>query len=95
MNVMNCTSDCSERLQALIGAYLHAVQTGRPVDREAWLVAHPDLADDLRAFLADYDRFQDLAAPLRDVAGAAAGAAPTVSHEGRRLLARLRVVTSI
>ncbi|MFI5456287.1 MAG: protein kinase [Isosphaerales bacterium] len=69
-------------LQALIGAYLDAVQSGRPVDRETWLAAHPDLADGLRTFLADYDRFQELAAPLRDVAGAAAGAASTVSHEG-------------
>jgi len=78
-------SERSERFQALIGAYLDAVQSGRPVDREAWLAAHPDLAGDLRAFLADYDQFQELAAPLRDVAGAAAGAAATVSHESAGL----------
>ncbi len=65
-------SNRSGQLQALIGAYLDDVQSGRSVDRDAWLLAHPDVADDLRAFLADYDQFQELAAPLRDVAGAAA-----------------------
>ena len=71
------TSDYSARLHALIGDFLVAVQSGRPVDREMWLAAHPEVADGLRAFLADYDQFQNLAAPLRDVVGAA----PTVGHE--------------
>jgi len=71
-------ADCSERLQALIGDYLDAVQSGRPVDREAFLAAHPDLADGFRTFLVDYDQFQHLAAPLRDIAGAA----PTLSRNG-------------
>ena len=74
---MDFSSDHSARLQALIGDFLGAVQSGRPVDREIWLAAHPDLAEGLRAFLADYDQFQNLAAPLRDVAEAAA----TVAHE--------------
>ena len=78
---LDSTSDRSGRLQALIGDFLDAVQSGRPIDREALLAAHPDLADDLRAFLADYDQFQDLAAPLRDVAGAAADGVHR-AHEG-------------
>ncbi len=73
-------SDRSGRLQALIGDYLDAVQSGRPTDCEVLLATHPDLADGLRAFLADYDQFQQIAAPLRDVAAAAA--ASTVAHEG-------------
>jgi hypothetical protein len=46
-------ADCSERLQALIGDYLDAVQSGRPVDREALLAANPDLTDGFRTFLVD------------------------------------------
>jgi eukaryotic-like serine/threonine-protein kinase len=62
-------SDRSERLQEVIGEYLDDIQAGRSVDREALLADHPDLAEGLRAFLADYDQFEMLAAPLRDVAG--------------------------
>jgi hypothetical protein len=75
---VDSASDRSGRLQALIGEYLDAVQSGRPIDRAVWLAAHSDLADRLRSFLADYDRFRHLAAPLREVAGAA----PTMSHDG-------------
>ena len=71
-------SDRSGRLQALIGDYLDTVQAGRPVNREAWLADHPDLADGLREFFADYDQFQEVAAPL----GGVAGASPTMSHSG-------------
>ena len=74
---MNLSSDHSARLEALIGEILGAMQSGRPVERDIWLAAHPDLAEGLRAFLADYDQFQNLAAPLRDVADGAA----TVAHE--------------
>ena len=74
---MDFSSDHSARLEALIGEFLGAMQSGRPVEREIWLAAHPDLAEGLRAFLADYDQFQNLAAPLRDVADGAA----TVAHE--------------
>ena len=78
MNALDFTSDHSGRLQAVIAAYLNAFQSGRPPDRETWLADHADLADDLRAFLADYDQFQVLAAPLREVAGAP----PTVAYDG-------------
>ncbi len=74
----NSGADRPERIQALIGSYLDAVQSGQPADREALLAGHPDLAEELRVFLADYDKFQAIAAPLRDVAGAAA----TVGHDG-------------
>jgi serine/threonine protein kinase len=74
---MDLSSDHSARLQALIGDFLGAIQSGRPIERDIWVADHPDLAEGLRAFLADYDQFQNLAAPLRDVAEAAA----TVAHE--------------
>jgi len=41
-------------------------------------------------FLADFDEFQDLAAPLRDMAGAAAGAASTFDSQTQEFLATWR-----
>jgi tRNA A-37 threonylcarbamoyl transferase component Bud32 len=58
------------RLAELIAEYLEAVEAGRPPDREAWLAQHPDLADDLRAFLAAHDRMAEVGAPLRALASA-------------------------
>jgi WD40 repeat protein len=50
---------------ALIAAYLDAVQAGGSPDRAALLAAHPECADGLREFFADLDRFNALATPLR------------------------------
>jgi tRNA A-37 threonylcarbamoyl transferase component Bud32 len=58
------------RLAELIAEYLEAVEAARPPDREAWLAQHPDLADDLRAFLAAHDRMAQVGAPLRALASA-------------------------
>src|SRR5262249_52990293 len=58
------------RPDELIAAYLEAVEAGRAPDREAWLARHPDLADDLRAFLANHDRMAQVGAPLRALAPA-------------------------
>jgi serine/threonine-protein kinase len=59
---------------ALIAAYLEAVQAGNPPDRAALLAEHPECADELREFFADLDRFNALANPLRQ--GPAEGALP-------------------
>src|SRR5256714_186174 len=40
-----------ERLQQVIAAYLKALDAGSAPDSTAWLAAHPDLADQLTAFL--------------------------------------------
>jgi WD40 repeat protein len=66
---MNSTSPDNtgrdSRLDEVIAAYLEAVEAGRTPDRGAWLAQHPDLADDLRAFLANHDRMAQVGAPLR------------------------------
>jgi WD40 repeat protein len=47
-----------QHLHEVIAAYLAAAEGGQNPDRAAWLQAHPDLADDLRAFFADHDRMR-------------------------------------
>ena|SRR5271165_1235256 len=52
-------------LDAIIADYLQQVETGAVPNREALLAGHPDLADRLRAFFADYDRLDRQAGELR------------------------------
>lgn len=46
-------SDREARLDEVIAAYLRDLQAGVTLDDSGWLARHPDLADDLAAFLAD------------------------------------------
>jgi WD40 repeat protein len=58
-----------ERVNAVLAAYLEAERQGRPGDRADLLARHPDLAEELRSFFADRDRFAQLVAPLGPAAG--------------------------
>jgi tRNA A-37 threonylcarbamoyl transferase component Bud32 len=55
----------SDPLDAVIADYLQQIEAGAVPDREAWLARHPELAERLRAFLADYDRLDRQAGELR------------------------------
>src|SRR5436305_367503 len=52
-------------LDNVIADYLQQVEAGLVPDREALLARHPELADRLRAFLADYDHLDRQAAEMR------------------------------
>jgi WD40 repeat protein/tRNA A-37 threonylcarbamoyl transferase component Bud32 len=54
-----------QRLNDVIAAYLDAVEAGFPPERDEWLRQHPDLADELRTFLASHDHLARVGAPLR------------------------------
>src|SRR5437870_5572313 len=52
-------------LDEIIADYVQQVEAGQVPDREALLAMHPEHADRLRAFFADYDRLDRQAADLR------------------------------
>ena len=58
-------------LEKALAEYLLAAEAGRAPDREAFVAAHPGLADDLRAFFEDEERLDRMAYPLRATAPAA------------------------
>ena len=57
------------RLECAIAEYLDDVANGKSRDADGLIAAHPDLADELRQFLADHLRIQQLAnggSPLKE-----------------------------
>ena len=59
------TGSHHDPLDAVIAEYLQQVEAGVVPDREALLARHPELADRLRDFFADYDRVDRQAGELR------------------------------
>jgi WD40 repeat protein/predicted Ser/Thr protein kinase len=58
-------TSAGDPLDAIIAEYVQQVEAGAVPDREALLLQHPDLADRLRAFFADFDRLDRQAGELR------------------------------
>ena len=67
-NDESAADDRSRQIDAAIAIYLEAAEQGTPLDQEAFLAQHADIADDLRQFLADHSVFKRNAplAPLSD-----------------------------
>ena len=63
----NDDADRDRRIGQAVAAYLEALDAGQAPDREAFLRQHPDLAEDLAAYFAQLDHFQDFVAPLRPI----------------------------
>ena len=58
------TGSHHDPLDAVIAAYLQQIEAGAVPDREALLTRHPELADGLREFFADFDRLDRQAGEL-------------------------------
>src|SRR5437879_510638 len=53
-----------QRVNQAIAGYLEAIEAGRAPAADQFLVQHPDLVVELKAFLADFEQFQQLARPV-------------------------------
>src|SRR5215470_6148889 len=58
-------TSAGDPLDAIIAQYVQQVEAGAVPDRESLLAKHPELAQRLGAFFADYDRLDRQAAELR------------------------------
>ncbi len=70
MTTPNDPTMSHDSLDAVIAAYMLAVEAGDVPNRQELLDQHPEHADALRAFFADFDRMDRVASPLR-IAGRA------------------------
>ncbi len=65
MTTPNDPTMSHDSLDAVIAAYMLAVEAGDVPNRQELLDQHPEHADALRAFFADLDRMDRVASPLR------------------------------
>src|SRR6266446_6545756 len=59
-----------QRVDAILAAYLRAVDAGEAPSRQDLLARHPDLAGELQAFFADHDELDQLAGAVRPMPAA-------------------------
>ncbi len=58
-------ADAQHELDEIIARYLREIDEGAFPDRRAYLLRHPDLADQLELYFAAQDDLDRLAAPIR------------------------------
>src|SRR6266446_5082326 len=79
-------TDREQRLNAILLAYVEAVEAGHSPDRQLLLALYPDLASELSEFFEGRDQVEDMSAPLRDFSRSGlVRAALQVSKEPSRL----------
>ena len=77
------TGSHHDPLDAVIAAYLQQMEAGAVPDREALLAQHPELAEGLREFFADFDRLDQQAVELHLPGAEAVGERPHVRYFGQ------------
>lgn len=78
----DATGSHHDELDAIIGDYLQAVDAGQVPSRDALLAEHPQHADALRRFFADYDQLDNRAEALKLARPTEAPARPMVRYFG-------------
>ncbi len=69
--------DRQDRLDELLAEYMDRLDSGEPVDREAFLAEHPEFVDDLRAYFEGSDEFVRLAVDVDEADPGATLGGPT------------------
>jgi serine/threonine protein kinase/Flp pilus assembly protein TadD len=83
------------RFQAVAAEYLEAREAGRPDELSALLARHPDLADEIAAFVAEQDEVACLAAPLRQAVAPAGEVLPLALPGDHGRLGDFRIVREV
>jgi tetratricopeptide (TPR) repeat protein/tRNA A-37 threonylcarbamoyl transferase component Bud32 len=78
----NGQSDREEKLNAILRAYLEAVDEGKPPDHQEWLRQHADFSAELEEFLADYEHVERAVEPLRPAAAPVVPVSPNGAAPG-------------
>ena len=65
MNDDSAQSQAQERLQEIFLKYVEGAEAGTAPDPKSVIAAHPEFAEELAEFLANYQQLNRLAAPLR------------------------------
>ncbi|MAD80708.1 MAG: hypothetical protein CMJ50_07690, partial [Planctomycetaceae bacterium] len=62
------SSDRQQRLDEILADLMRSIDAGEAIDRDAWLVRHPEFAAELQKFFAKNERVEKLVRPLRQAA---------------------------
>jgi RNA polymerase sigma factor (sigma-70 family) len=74
------TIDHEGQVDQVLTSYIESLDTGRPLDRDGLLTAHPDLAPELSRFFAGYDATYLWLLPLKTAARSRGDAQTVTNH---------------